>query len=127
MGTAKRQFRRRGFTLVEAMLVLVVMSIIALAAGVGLQSIARAPAGNDAQLAVDNYIIDKLEALRATDFASLTVGTATDTVTIRGTNYTRTTVIALADADGTGGTDTDFKQITVTLNGRSLSTFVCQP
>jgi prepilin-type N-terminal cleavage/methylation domain-containing protein len=127
MGTVNQKKRRRGFTLVEAMLVLVVMSIIALAAGVGLQSIARAPSGNDAQLVVDNYIMDKLESLRATDFASLTVGTTTDTVSIRGTNYTRTTVIALADADGSGSTDTDFKQITVTLNGRSLSTFVCQP
>ena len=63
--------RHRGFTLIEAMLILVIMSVVALGAGIGLQSLARTPNGNEVALATDNAIVDRMEALRATDFAAL--------------------------------------------------------
>jgi prepilin-type N-terminal cleavage/methylation domain-containing protein len=122
-----RSSRRRGFTLIEAMMLMTILSIVALAAGVSLQSLTRVPQKNDDQLKIANALIDKMEQLRGTAFASLTVGSSSDTVTISNTPYTRSWTIALADANGDGTNDSDFKQITVTVNSRSLMCYVVQP
>ena len=116
------------FTLIEAMVLLVIMSIVTVAAGVSLQGLSQSPKGNDFQLAVNNAIVSKMEEVRALDFTTgMVVGsTLSDTVAVNGTTYTRTVTIALADANG-GGNDTDFKQITVAVNGQSLVTYVAQP
>lgn len=110
------------------MFLLTIMGIVGVAAGVSLQSLTRMPQKNDEQLCIANALSDKMEALRGTDFTSLTVGTSlSDSVTINNTSYSRTVTIALADANGDGSADSDFKQITVTIGNRSLICFVVKP
>ena len=118
---------RGAFTLIEAMILLVVLSIVSVGAGVALQGLAQGPKGTDFQLAVNTAIISKMEEVRALPFTSMTVGTSlSDTTSINGTSYARTVTIALADPTG-GGNQSDFKQITVAVNGQSLVTLVAQP
>ena len=117
----------RGFTLIEATILMVILSIVAVGAAVSLQALSRGPSANDLQLTINNVLIDKMEQLRALDFSAMTVGTAlSDTVTVNGTTYVRRVTIALADANG-GGNDADFKQVTVSVNSQSLVTWVTQP
>ena len=124
----RKHRRRRGFTLIEAMFLMTIMSVVALAAGVSLQSLARVPQRNDDQLAIANALVDKIEQLRGTAFPSLTVGSSlSDTVTLNNVLYTRSVNIALVDATGGSSPDADFKQITVTINNRTLSCYVVQP
>lgn len=117
----------RGFTLLEAIILIVVLSIIAVGMGTALQAIARTPTEADAQVAIGNALTDRMEALRGTAFDSLSVGTTNDEVTINGTAYTRTATVALFDADGDGTADADCKQLTVTMGGQTVRTLVVQP
>jgi type II secretory pathway pseudopilin PulG len=125
--TSIRKRPRKGFTLIEAMMLLTILGIVGLAAGISLQSLTRVPKANDVQLSIASSLTDKMEQLRGTAFASLAVGSSNDTVTINNTPYTRSWTIALADANGDGSNDSDFKQITVTIGSRSLVCYVVQP
>jgi Tfp pilus assembly protein PilE len=119
---------RRGLTLIEAMLVVLVLGFLAVAGGVSLQSLVRQPTNTNLALAVSNSMVDKMEYLRSLTFNSLLTGTSySDTVTINGTTYNRSVTVALADADGNGATDVDFKSVTITLAGQTLTTYVASP
>ena len=117
----------KGFTLIEALILLVVLSIVAIAAGAALTRLADNPEGNDFQLAVNTAIVSKMEEGVPSAFTSLTVGTSlSDTCTINGTSYPRTVTIAQANPNG-GGNVSSFLQITVAVNGKSITTLVSQP
>jgi Tfp pilus assembly protein FimT len=120
----RRSYKANGFTLVEAMVLLVVLSIIALGTGIGLAGICRGPSQDETQLGISNELVDKIEQLKGTAFASLAGGS--DTVTINGKSYTRTWTVANANPDGTGN-KTDFDQVTVTIDGHSITTWITQP
>jgi len=122
-----RRRTRRAFTLLEALILVVVMSIVAVAAGVGLQSVARIPPVADATLAINRQIMSDLEQVRGTAWDSVTVGTTNNTVTINGRNYSRSVVVSTADANADGSADTDFRQISVTIGNQTLTTFVTKP
>ncbi len=115
---------KTGFTLIEAMVLLVVLGIISVAASVGLAGISRAPYIDETQLGISNELVDKLEQLKGTAFASLASGS--DTTTVNGKSYTRTWTVANANPDGTG-TKTDFDQVSVTINNQTLTTWITQP
>lgn len=119
---------RKGLSLIEAMILLVIMSVVSLGVGAGLRAVTRMPEGIDDRMAVHIKLIEKLEELKTLSFALLNNGTnRSDTVTIAGQTVNRTVTIAQADADGANGVNADFLQITVTINGSSLATRVCQP
>ena len=109
--------RQSGFTLLEAVIMTVILSIVAVGAGIGLQSLAKVPNRNEQMLLSSNQMIDRMEQLRGTTFANLTSGSSGNI------SWTVTT------ADPTGGStpQADFKQITVTQNGRSITCYVTQP
>lgn len=114
--------------MLEAIIVLTILSVVAVAAGVGLQSVVRIPGGVDTVLAIDAQVVSALEQ-KITDARSsfATLAGYADTVTINGKTYTRTVAVsALAAPDGSGATS-DYKQITVTIGSRTLSTYVTQP
>jgi type II secretory pathway pseudopilin PulG len=56
---------KRGVTLVEAMLLLVIISVVAVAAGVGLQAVAKVPANTDEIMQVNNVIVSVMEQTKA--------------------------------------------------------------
>lgn len=127
MGTVMGSRRKTaGFSLLEAVILVTIMSIVAVAAGVGLQSIVRIPKAADNVLAINRQLASDMEQLKAGGWAGLTVGVTNNNVTINGTSYARTITIAQANPDGSGN-KTDFEQVTVTIGNQSVSTYVTQP
>ena len=121
--------RNSGFTLIEAIMLMVIVGIVGLASGIGLQAFAKTPTQTNQPLALNAECVSRMEQMRATDFASLSTkaSTLSGNVTINGTAYTCSVAVANADADGDGTVDADFAQITVTIGGRSLTCYVMQP
>lgn len=118
--------RHRGLTLVEALIVMTIMSIIAVAAGVALQSLARVPERNDDQLVVSNALVDKMEQFRGmTVPALLAAPSGSDTSPVN--NLARSWTIVKADPKLGSSPQNDFVQITVTCGGRSLTSYLTQP
>jgi hypothetical protein len=50
-----------------------------------------------------------------------------DTVTVAGQTLNRTVTVSDVDADGSGGTDADFIEVTITIESQTLKTRVVQP
>ena len=120
--------RTRGLTLLEAVIAVVVLSVIAVAAASGLQSVARGPAQLERRLAVYNLLVDKMEQLRATDPTTLTNGSdPAPGVALDGgsTRITRTWTVSNYNVDGSN--PSDCRQITVNADGQSLTTVVTAP
>lgn len=100
--TENRCFRAspssRGFTLIEVVAAFVifasgVLMVIRLTTTLSEQMIYAAKAS---ELVVETQ--ERLDSLEALDFDSLTVGTTSDTVSIRGTSYARTATITQVTA-----------------------------
>jgi Tfp pilus assembly major pilin PilA len=129
MRTFARGLSIRGFTLIEAMVLLVIVSIIAVAAGVGLQAVAKVPIQTDAILAIDNEIVNRLEQMRAEPWATMStkatsLTNASPGVSINSKFYSCTVAVVDADADGDGSIDADYRKITVTIGAQSMISYV---
>ena len=112
--------RRNGFTLVEALLAVV---IFALMAGVlaslyasGLQNIAA----RDDGVALDSALRSQMEILLSEKYSQVTSGSST--ISINGTDFNMIWTVAGIDLDGDTNSETDAKQITVSVANRSLDT-----
>ena len=57
--------RRSGFTLLEAVLLVVILSVISLGASIGMQSAAKIPASVDNLLALNRQVASTMEQLKA--------------------------------------------------------------
>ena len=118
----------RGFSLVEAMLALTILTIVYLGFGIGMQSVIHVPAAVDVRLETHSRLVEKMEDLLSQPFATLGANVGlSDTVTINGKSYPRTVTVVKADADVSGSLDADFLEITVTINGQYLQTRLTQP
>jgi type II secretory pathway pseudopilin PulG len=132
--------RARGFTLLEAMVLMVILSIVSLGVGVGLQASIKAPETTDRALAISEELISELDTYRSQ--ASLTSNwifpspyTINDTVTIKvggqSFTYPRVTVIQTWDPNNlTTNTSpkTDFAQVKITINNSQTAfIFVSRP
>jgi hypothetical protein len=130
MTIPRTHHRRRAFSLMEVLILVVVLGIVAAAAGRALQAVARTPVTTDEIFQLETQMISKMEELRAQPFDTLIVGPGTvSTVTVGnapGTvkTYQMTVEIALADADGNGLPEANFKQVKVSLAGQSITTLV---
>jgi type II secretory pathway pseudopilin PulG len=118
------QPKRRGITLLESLVLVVILSIVATGAGQSLLAITKIPTQTDAMLVEENALVSKMEQMRSVSFDNLTIGTAV-------TPYSdeKTTVdVAYGDPAGGGSPNMNWKQITVRMaNGRQLVTMVCKP
>jgi hypothetical protein len=115
-------------TLLECVILLVTMSIVAVAAAVGLQSVAKVPAQSDDRLVINSKLIDCLEQMRAEPWSTMSAKAASlsGNVTVRNKVYTRQVSVTAEDADG-GGVDSDFRRITATIGSHSMSVYATQP
>jgi type II secretory pathway pseudopilin PulG len=134
-----RILRRSGFTLIEAIVLMVVLSIVAVGAAVGLQSAVHVPEATDRTLAISSELNSKIENWRSVAFgnspwpASMPYNT-TDTVTLsvggQSLTYSRTTTIQNWDPNNVVtnlSPQPDFVQVKVTINGQSLACFLSKP
>jgi prepilin-type N-terminal cleavage/methylation domain-containing protein len=131
-----RSFRKnkfpRGFTLIEAMLCLAILSIVGLGASVGLQSLAHNPDQSENLLWTSQQLKSTLENLRDTPYASLLTGSKTSDADHDGITHTIAwTVLEIDPAQPTASppvakTNSGLKQITVSLNGQSSITWISQ-
>jgi Tfp pilus assembly protein PilV len=125
---SRRTFPPRGFSLLEALLLVVILGIVFLGFGIGLQSAAHVPEAVDRRLETHARLVEKMEDLLSMNFTTLSANSGlSDTVTIGGATYPRTVTVATVDADASGAPDADFLQLTVTINGQFLKTRVTQP
>src|SRR4051812_4784975 len=97
----QRNQHHRGFTLVEAIVLLVIVSIVSVAAGVGLQAVAKVPTATDEIMAINNAAVDSMERWKAKSWATMNPSSPfsspyslTNTVTINGKSYSRTVNVA---------------------------------
>jgi len=121
------QFRRSrcnapAYTLIEALLLTIILSIIATGIGGAMSATANSTQANENTLEIDSTLVSQMETLRAT-WSSDALGTTSSQVNIGGTNYTMTTTIATA-APNTGGVQPTFYSLSIQIAGRTLSTFV---
>jgi prepilin-type N-terminal cleavage/methylation domain-containing protein len=121
--------RRAGLTLLECMIVLVVMSIVAVAAGVGLQGVAKVPTQTDDRMVINFKLIDCLEQMRCEPWATMASKAASlsTNVTVGSKVYPRVVTVANDDADGDGNADSDFRKITATIGSESMSVYETLP
>jgi prepilin-type N-terminal cleavage/methylation domain-containing protein len=119
---------KRGFSLVEVMVLVVVLGIVGSAAGTALQAMIKSPGQTDQFYQIEMQTISKMEAIRALSFDQIALGnpngSLTDMIAINNTYYQRVVTVTLADANGDGTVDATFKQITVTCGGQSVSTLL---
>lgn len=116
--------RPRGVTLVEALMLMVVMSVVVVGTGVALQSLIKVPTGNNRQLVINNLLTDKIERLKALSFTALAAtSSSSDTVTVDNVTYTRSWTIT---SNPGSSYDANFIQIKVTIGSASLTTAVCK-
>ena len=113
-----------GATLIEAILLIVILSIVVVGTGIALQSLLRVPTANNRVLVVANLLIDKMEKLRALDFATLSAtSNGSDSPVIDNVTYTRSWNIK---SNPGNAYDANFIQIIVTIDTQSLTTGVCK-
>lgn len=127
MACSKREPRRslsrvQGYTLIEAMLMVVILGLVGTGIGISLISAARSTEANDNALLLDNALVSQMETLRAT-WQSDPIGVQTLQITIGNTSYTMTRDIEKADPNG-GGVQNTFFSLTIQIGGRTISTYV---
>jgi type II secretory pathway pseudopilin PulG len=130
---------RGGFTLIEALVLMVVVSIVAVGVGVGLQSSARIPETTDRALAISAELNSELENWRTVAWgnspwpASMPYNYS-DTVTLniggQSLSFPRTVAIAQWDPNNLATNTTpqaDFVQVKVTINGQTAISYLTKP
>ena len=115
--------RPRAYTLIEALLMVVILSIISIPVGNALVAAARNTEGNENTLAIDSALVTQMEILRAT-WASDPLGIQTSTLTVGNQSYTMTIDIEKASADGTTTLQPNFHSLSVSIAGRMLNCYV---
>ncbi len=137
--SVRRRAGRRGLTLIEAMVLMVVMSIVSVGVSVGLQSAVRIPEGSDRILAVSGELTSELENWRAVAWTGSTWPTtlpysASDTVTLsiggQSITYNRTTTIKIWDPNditGNSSPQVDFVQVRITIDSQSTTAYLTKP
>jgi type II secretory pathway pseudopilin PulG len=119
-GTPRRT--GRAYTLIEALLMVVILSVIAVGVGNSLTGAASSTEANENTLLIDNALVAQMETLRAT-WQSYALGPQTSQITIGNTSYTMTIDIEQAAPNGSGVQSTFFS-LSVQIAGRTIYTYV---
>lgn len=114
--------RQSGFTLLEALISIVVVAYAAVVLSglfmVGLQMVGA----QEERVVLDAHLRSRMEVLVSTHFDQLVSGV--DTVTVKGEDHTLAWTVANVDLDGDTNVELAAKSVTLTMDGRSLSTIM---
>jgi type II secretory pathway pseudopilin PulG len=94
----------QALTLIEALLLMVVISIVAVGAGIGLQAVAKVPAAADSTMAVNSVLVSVVEQTRANlirNWPATTWGGSNYAFIANGASYTPATGTALGGSYST--------------------------
>jgi Tfp pilus assembly major pilin PilA len=112
-----------GLTLVEAMLLLVIVSIVAVAAGVGLQAVVKVPAKTDGTMAINSALVSIMEQTQANllkTWPGANFDGANYQFTVGGSTRTpANTVIGTYNASTGARTGSPFAASSVSINNKS--------
>jgi len=121
----KRGRANSGFTLIEALLAVVVLGLTASGIGAlyssGLQSLSV----QDDGMLLDSCLVSRMEYLLSQSFDQIVGGS--EVVTVNGTGYTITWTAPLVDLNGDATPESDAKQVTLAVTGmpgKSLTAIV---
>jgi len=120
--TEKRTRQSEGFTLIEALVSLVIMTMCVMAVGTALYTGLGNLREERRTLEATNHAEGKMGELIATEFAGVAGGS--DQVTVGGQSVARQWSAALYDVDGDTVDDADAKLIVVTVDDFQLSTLL---
>ena len=135
----RQAHRHSGLTLLEAMVVMVVLSVVAVGVAVGLQSLVRVPVANDRVLAISTELNSEVENWRAVSWGvspwpSTLPYNATDTVNItiggRAMTYNRTVSIQTWDPNNPTSNlspQSDFARVQITIDAQTATFFLSKP
>lgn len=111
---------KAGFTLVEALLAVVVLALMASVLSAlyfaGLQNLDA----REDRMALDSALRSQMEELLSGAFTEITSGS--DTITVNGTSRVVSWTVENVDLNGDDSPEADARQITVTLENTSIST-----
>lgn len=117
-----QQFGHSGFTLVEVTLSILFLGIMVMGIS-GLYFTAQRSLQDQGHLLpLDSRLRGRMEEILSRPFAAIVDGS--ESITIDGRSYTVTWSVTQPDLDGDAVAEPTAKQITVTVDGRSLTTLV---
>ena len=106
-----------GFTLVEALLAVVLLGLLAATMGTVYSSANQALAVQTDYMLLDSKLRSRMEYLMGTAFGAL--GNGSENVTINGNNYQIVWTSVPIDLDGDSNPEDNAKQVTVSVSGMS--------
>ena len=119
MRTKRAQDGKRGFSLVEALLALLILGLSASGISALYMSGITVVDAQDLRAASDSCMRSKMEELLSTKFSQLSNGS--QAVTVCGKTLTLTWTANTYDINGDGTAESSARQLVVTLDGRSLT------
>ena len=114
--------RKGGFTLVEALLSMTILALIATVVSAVYASGFQALDMQSDRMLIDSALRSQMEFQLGNAFADLSSGTTS--VTVNGQIHTVTIDVVAADLDGDAIPEPTAKQLTVSIDGRSLTAIV---
>ncbi len=130
---------RPAFTIIEAVVLMVILSIVGVGVGVGLQSATRVPELNDRALAVSAELASEMDTWRANAWTGSTwpaslPSTTNDTVTLsiggQSKTFNRTVSIQTWDPNNLASNSfpqANFAKVTITINSQTIFAFFTNP
>jgi Tfp pilus assembly protein PilV len=115
-------FKHSGFTLVEVTLSILFLGIMVMGVSGLYFTAQRSLLDQEHLLPLDSRLRGRMEEIVSRPFAAIAGGS--EAITIDGKNYTVTWSVTQPDLDGDAVAEPTAKQITVTVDGRSLTTLV---
>jgi len=129
----------RAFSLIEAMAILVILSIVGVGMGIGLQSASRVPAANERIIAISTELCSEADYWRdlaygASPWPATLPYSLTDTVSInvRGQTLSLSRTVSIQNWDpnnlsGNASPKSDFARVQITVDGQSVAFYVTKP
>ncbi len=111
-----------GFTLVEVLFAVAFLGLMVTGIATLYFSAQQSLQAQDDILPLDSHLRGRMEEILSRPFDAVSNGS--EVITVNGESYTVTWTVVLADMDADSAPEPNAKQVTVSVDGRSLSTIM---